>query len=235
MALPSPVADFPDLSGTIAASHARARGLMDSAWADMGTIGHRPQVPGAYGAQAAQGVPQETPLAASLEAFGGIPGGGARGGAGGDPTFDLLREFEGFSDKPYWDVTAHRGGYGSDTVTFANGEVVAIKPDMIINREDAERDLQRRVNQEFQPRAISAVGQDVWGTLNPDQRAALNSITYNYGSLPGSVAEAVRSGDLAASVQAIGALSSHNNGVNARRRAREAAIFGSANSRKAGS
>lgn len=41
MALPSPTADFPDLSGTVAASQARARELMNSAWMGMAGIGQR--------------------------------------------------------------------------------------------------------------------------------------------------------------------------------------------------
>ena len=35
----------------------------------------------------------------------------------------LLRRFEGFKSTPYWDVNADRVGYGSDTVTLADGTV----------------------------------------------------------------------------------------------------------------
>lgn len=142
----------------------------------------------------------------------------------GDPTLSLIREFEGFRETPYWDVNAYRTGYGSDTITTADGRIVPVAQGMTVSREDAERDLQRRVNTEFGPRAASAVG-DAWGNLNPNQRAALTSITYNYGRLPSSVAAAVQSGDPRAVAQAINALGVHNDGINARRRAREAAIF----------
>lgn len=42
MALPSPTAAFPDMTGTISASQARARDLMNAAWAGMASIGQRP-------------------------------------------------------------------------------------------------------------------------------------------------------------------------------------------------
>lgn len=167
------------------------------------------------------GMQQPSPVASALA------GGGMAAGSSPD-TLGLIREFEGFRETPYWDVNAHRTGYGSDTVTLADGRVVPVDPNTRVTREDAERDLERRVSQEFMPRAASAVGQDVWNTLSEPQRAALTSITYNYGSLPSSVARAVASGDMAAATQAIRALSSHNDGVNESRRNREADIFSSA-------
>lgn len=142
-----------------------------------------------------------------------------------DPALSLIRTFEGFRETPYWDVNALRTGYGSDTVTLADGRIVPVAADTRVTREDAERDLDRRVQTEFIPRAVEAVGAEAWGRLTPSQKAALASITYNYGSLPGSVAAAVRSGDPMAAAEAIRALGSHNDGVNAKRRAKEAAIY----------
>ncbi len=146
-----------------------------------------------------------------------------------DATLNLIRQFEGYRDTPYWDVNAFRTGYGSDTVTMADGSVVPVTEGMRITREDAERDLARRVQSEFMPRAASAVG-SAWDTLSDQQKAALVSITYNYGSLPESVARAVSSGNFDAGAAAIRGLSSHNDGVNAKRRAQEADIFGGAGS-----
>jgi GH24 family phage-related lysozyme (muramidase) len=156
---------------------------------------------------------------------GGFTGAGAAGGD--DPTLGLIREFEGFRDTPYWDVNAHRTGYGSDTVTMADGSVVPVKEGMKITREDAERDLSRRVSGEFQPMVMKAVGDQAWSALGPQQRAALTSIAYNYGRLPQEVADAVRSGDLNAGASAIRSLGRHNNGINLKRRTREAEIFAS--------
>jgi GH24 family phage-related lysozyme (muramidase) len=155
---------------------------------------------------------------------------GAQGGlgfqsGGGDPTLGLIKKFEGFRETPYWDVNALRTGYGSDTVTLPDGTVQRVGEGTRVTREDADRDLQRRVNQEFMPVAAKAVGEDVFMSLAPNQKAALTSIAYNYGELPSSVAKAVQSGDPNAVATAIVALGSHNDGVNAGRRQEEAQFY----------
>ena len=142
-----------------------------------------------------------------------------------DPTLELIKGFEGFRETPYWDVNALRTGYGSDTITTADGRVVPVTEGTRVSREDADRDLQRRAQTEFAPIAARAVGEDIFTTLDPNQRAALTSIAYNYGELPSSVAAAVRSGDPQAAASAIAALGSHNGGVNAGRRSKEAAVY----------
>ena len=58
---------------------------------------------------------------------------------------ELLRQKEGIRSKPYWDVNALRAGYGSDTTTLADGTVKRITKDTVVSKEDAERDLARRV------------------------------------------------------------------------------------------
>lgn len=138
---------------------------------------------------------------------------------------DLIRGFEGYRDRPYWDVNAYRVGYGSDTTTLPDGSVVRVQPGMTVDRAGAERDLSRRVQTEFVPLAMRAVGDRAWGALGEGQRAALTSIAYNYGRLPDSVVQAVQSGDMGAAAQAIAALGSDNKGVNANRRNAEARVF----------
>ena len=139
--------------------------------------------------------------------------------------FDLIRRFEGYRDNPYWDVNAYRVGYGSDTITMPDGSVVSVKPGMTVDRAAAERDLARRVETEFMPIAMNAVGPQAWGALGEPQKAVLASIAYNYGRMPQNVAMAIKNGDLSGAASAIEALSSHNGGVNAKRRAEEARIF----------
>jgi len=136
----------------------------------------------------------------------------------------LLRRFEGFREKPYWDVNAYRTGYGSDTITKENGTIVKVKPGDTITRADAERDLLRRTK-EFEAGAIRSVGQDAWASLPAQARAALVSVTYNYGSLPSSVVQAVKTGDVETIASAVEGLKGHNGGVNAKRRSEEAAII----------
>lgn len=138
-------------------------------------------------------------------------------------TFGLIQGFEGFRDTPYWDVNAYRTGYGSDTVTLADGSVVPVRQGMRVTREDAERDLMRRVNTEFAPRAAEQVGA-VWNSLPEYVSAPLVSIAYNYGSLPGNIVEAAKTGDPELIARAIEARAGDNGGVNRARRMQEAAL-----------
>jgi GH24 family phage-related lysozyme (muramidase) len=134
----------------------------------------------------------------------------------------LVRKFEGYRETPYWDVNAHRAGYGSDTYTTADGKVHKVTPQSRVSREDAERDLQRRVG-DFQHGVVRSIGAPAWGSLSEEQKASLTSIAYNYGSLPKTVVSAVRNGgDVEKAIRALG---SHNKGVNRKRRNEEADIF----------
>lgn len=133
-------------------------------------------------------------------------------------TKNLIRKEEGFRSEPYWDVNAWRIGYGSDTVTTADGKHIPVKPGMKITQEDAERDLQYRLSEREGAQARKQVG-DQWGSLGANVQAALESVAYNYGSLPNSVVQAVKSGDNEQIAQAIEALP-----ANRKRRGREAAV-----------
>jgi GH24 family phage-related lysozyme (muramidase) len=153
----------------------------------------------------------------------GVPGAVGRTENGGDAA-SVLREFEGFRATPYWDVNGHRVGYGSDTVTKADGTVVRVTKGMRISRADGERDLARRVK-EFEATARRQVGAREWGALPPNAQAALVSIGYNYGQLPANVVNAVKTGNLAAVANAVEARASDNGGANRSRRMKEAAII----------
>lgn len=136
----------------------------------------------------------------------------------------LLREFEGFRSASYYDVNAHRAGYGSDTVTRADGTVEQVTPQTVVSREDAERDLARRTR-EFATAARDKVGQGAWDALPKPAQAALTSIAYNYGSIPDRLTAAIRSGDTLAIADAVEGLAGDNEGINRKRRQREAAII----------
>lgn len=137
----------------------------------------------------------------------------------------LLKNFEGFSSKAYWDVNAYRTGYGSDTITKADGTVVKVTKDTVITREDAERDLARRT-QEFANRAKNQVSSASWDALPANAQAALTSYAYNYGSLTDDVRNAAinaaKTGDMTALANAVRNRQTNNNGVNAKRRNQEA-------------
>ena len=112
----------------------------------------------------------------------------------------LIRGFETFSGKAYADTRtstgkfdAYRAGFGSDTVTRANGDIEKVTKETTVTLADAERDLSRRI-QEFQSGIQKAIGIDTWRSLSDAQQAALTSIAYNYGSLPESIVKAIEGG-----------------------------------------
>lgn len=161
-----------------------------------------------------------------------IRGGGAVGGSNfqeynqrlnaGDVQ-SALRGSEGLRTDAYWDVNHWRTGYGSDTVTRADGSIETVTAATKITPADAERDLQRRTGLATQS-AQSAVG-PVWDSLSAGGKAALTSVVYNYGHLPGDITAAA--GNPAALASAIAAHAGDNNGANsARRQAEAAAVTG---------
>lgn len=139
-------------------------------------------------------------------------GGGIRG---------LIKKEEGFRAEPYWDTTAWRIGYGSDTITRADGSHVKAQPGMTISREDADRDLEYRLTEREGATAQKQVGAQAWGALSGNARAALASVAYNYGSLPASVVNTIKGGggpqEIARAVASLDA--------NPARRKREAALI----------
>lgn len=140
--------------------------------------------------------------------------------AGASLAAQMIKGFEGFITNAKWDVNAFRVGFGSDTVTRANGAIEKVTKDTVVTLDEAERDLARRIV-EFQSGIQSAIGVDTWRSLNEAQKAALTSIAYNYGSLPKAIVDAIESGggpDVVA--QAIARLT-----ANPARRAQEAQAY----------
>ena len=129
-----------------------------------------------------------------------------------EKTKAYIRKYEHYSKMPYWDKTAWRGGYASDTYTDKDGKVHTVKQGQAVSKEDAERDLERRTKI-FTQASRNKVGGDNWDKLSDEAKAVSTSIAYNYGSLPKSVVNAIQSGDenkLAKEVKARGA---DNNGI----------------------
>ena len=150
-----------------------------------------------------------------------------------DQATELLKRFENAGITatsiltPVWDVNNWRIGYGSSTVTMPDGKVIKLsnnrtkKPNITITGEDASRDLQRRLENEFIPRTLSQLG-DAAKTLSNGTLAALVSVTYNYGSLPRSVVLAAKSKNINLLIDAVRALATDNSGINKKRRNKEA-------------
>jgi len=139
----------------------------------------------------------------------------------------LLQRLEGYNAMAVWDVNNWRIGHGSSTITTPNGEVVqlgndrSVRPLYIVTAEDAARDLKRRLIDEFIPKTVASIGPKARHLPN-GVLAALVSIGYNYGSLPASVKQAARAGDIQQIADAIRARQVDNNGINKNRRNKEA-------------
>lgn len=138
--------------------------------------------------------------------------------------FDLIKGYEGFSAKPYWDVNALRAGYGSDTVTLDDGSVRKVTDGITVTLAGATRDLERRIA-EFQKGIEGKIGADTFRSMDEGQQAALTSIAYNYGSLPDRIVAAIKSGDAGTVYSAIKGLGSDNGGINRDRRNGEAEMY----------
>jgi tape measure domain-containing protein len=155
------------------------------------------------------------------------------GGTGVEASTNLIKQREGFLDVAEWDVNAFRGGYGSDTITLSDQTVVAITEGMRVSRADGERDLARRIRDEFMPSARNAVGAENFDALASPQQAVLTSMAYNYGEGAwqddlAAIAASIRNGqDPSFTAGLIRARGRDNNGVNQGRRDQEAAIFAS--------
>lgn len=143
-----------------------------------------------------------------------------------DAAAKLIAGFESFRSNTYWDVNHHRVGFGSDTITKADGTVVTVKKGMNVTKEDAQRDLARRVGV-YQTSIMKVIGNSLWSALSTKQQATLTSIAYNYGELPSRVIRALKTGVTDNVVSAINSLRPHNGGVNAKRRRKEASLFAS--------
>ena len=139
-----------------------------------------------------------------------------------DQAIELLKHFEAFSSKPYWDVSNWRIGYGSSTITRKGGEVIRLsanrnsKPTETVTEEEALLDLNRRLKDEFIPATKRATGNV---TLPNNVLAALTSVVYNYGHLPSTVKAAVKEKPM--SIESI-ASAVRNLSANKRRRGEEA-------------
>lgn len=148
---------------------------------------------------------------------------------GGSDPVELIKGFEGFQEGTYWDVNHHRVGYGSDTITNPDGSVRTVQKGDRVDRAAADRDLSRRIMQ-TQQKAAEKIGNETWEKLPDGVKSAVTSVSYNYGSVPDRIVPALRTGDTAAIANAIKGLGADNGGVNAKRRAKEAAIAASGGS-----
>ena len=149
-----------------------------------------------------------------------------------DQATELLKKFENSGItatticEPKWDVNNWRIGYGSSTITKADGTILklsnnrASKPNITITGEDAARDLKRRLADEFIPKVLKQLGASA-NYWTDGTKAALTSICYNYGSLKQVIVDAAQSKDINNLSAAINTLFYDNGGINKKRRLKE--------------
>lgn len=164
---------------------------------------------------------------------------------------DYITRKEGMLHVAKYDENAWRAGYGTDKI-YKRDESGAWSPHdvyegMRVTQEEANYSLMKRLEEEFLPPIVAAIGQDRWNAMNDNQKAALASLSWNYGAHSwndpgrlGGVAEAARSGSAQTTADAIARLALQqtkseqregNKGpdgkpMNYARRMEEAALFG---------
>jgi len=110
---------------------------------------------------------------------------------------DFLKKKEGFTSRALWDVNAWRIGYGSDTITNSLNQVRKVQQNDTVTVQDADRDLSRRISQEFIPKIKAKIGADTWNKFPENTQIAFISFAYNYGNITKkSIVDAAKAGDL---------------------------------------
>ena len=150
---------------------------------------------------------------------------------------DLIIQYENFA--PFGKIDRsegnppetwkYRAGYGSDTKTLEDGTVIPVTENMPYSVEEADRDIARRLRDDFIPAANNVFGQENMSVMPTPIYAALISIAYNFGekNMKGltTLQSAVDSLDPAKIADAIEGYSSLNEGANAKRRISEASFI----------
>ena len=115
-------------------------------------------------------------------------GTGMTSAASNSATVAALKGYEGFRNKAYDDRKkgsndpVYRAGFGSDTYTDPEtGKYYTVGENTVVTLEQAKADLARRVEDDFIPAVVDAVGMEGWANMDAGTRAALTSIAYNYG------------------------------------------------------
>lgn len=104
-------------------------------------------------------------------------------GSWSDMAISIIKEFEGFRTKTYYDVNAYRGGYGTSIIIEnIGGTPQEATKSTIYTEQTAEITLKYDVETRFKNEVISILTEQNWNKLNNFQKAALISYSYNTGS-----------------------------------------------------
>ena len=110
---------------------------------------------------------------------------------------NFIKPREGFRSEPYPDPdwNSPRIGYGSDTITNPDGSFYKITRKSRVDKASAERDLVRRITDEFKPRVVRRLeSRSVdYNTLPLKLQVVFIDLAYNYGTLFFDFIEAYKS------------------------------------------
>lgn len=117
--------------------------------------------------------------------------------------------------------SAWRIGHGSDTITRADGSHEKVTKDSVVTQEEADADLEYRLQEREGAEVRRQIGTETWAKLPNNVKAALYSIGYNYGNLPReAIITAAREGDFEKLADVVASLPDNNG-----RRRQEAAVI----------
>lgn len=109
---------------------------------------------------------------------------------------NFIKPREGFRSEPYPDPdwNSPRIGYGSDTITNPDGSFYKITRKSRVDKTSAERDLVRRITDEFKPRVLTRLNSRsvAYDSLPLKLQVVFIDLAYNYGTLFYSFIEAYK-------------------------------------------
>ena len=135
---------------------------------------------------------------------------------------ELVKQLEGFKATPYMDKSPGHPEEDHEAVGFGQHSIMGqeVTKDSTFTQEEIYKDFANRIAQ-LQIALAEQIGAS-WDKLSDRAKASITSVAYNFGHLPGSVADAAKTGGDQAVAQSILGLKGLNNGVNDERRDREA-------------
>jgi GH24 family phage-related lysozyme (muramidase) len=109
--------------------------------------------------------------------------------------FSFIASKEQFTEFATNDEGKKRLGYGTDKI-FDNGKLRDVRAGDKTTPEAAKQVLIYQIQNDYEKRVISGIGQSNFDKLNDNQKAALISFAYNVGSITSSIATAIKQGKL---------------------------------------
>lgn len=135
---------------------------------------------------------------------------------------ELVKQFEGFKATPYMDKSPGHPEKDHEAVGYGQHSILGqeVTKDSTFTQEEIYKDFANRIAQ-LQIVLAEQIGAS-WDKLSDRAKASITSVAYNFGHLPSSVADAAKTGGDQAVAQSILGLKGLNEGVNDKRRDREA-------------